>query len=912
LEDGFPTLVRSALARMYDLPYLQTHALASRAGGGKALQRCLREALDALRSGPGPGGRTQRLLALTYAEALSAGEVGRRLGLSKSVYYREHARGVAAVAGLLRERWEGPSDPADVIPPTQRPGALPGAMTSFVGREGEVAALRALLRAERLVTLTGPPGSGKTRLAVETARALVGETTEEVRFVPLAPVADPDLVPAAIARALGLPERGGAAQLGVLAAALADRRLLLLVDNCEHVLSAGPAVAALVLGCPGLRALVTSREPLRVTGEHVFPVPPLALPGAGDAAAIRGSEAVALFVLRARAAIGTFELSPENAVEVAGICRGLDGLPLAIELAAARVRHLPLAALRARIDRALPLLTTGPTDAPSRQRTLRAAITWSYDLLSDGERALFRRLAVFAGGCTLAAAGTVCGGPPWRGEIFDGLSSLTDKNLVVADDADGQRRFRLLEVLRQFGLEQLAMAGEVEATRRRHATWMVGFAGANEPAWGREQAARIWRIESERDNVRAALAWAVEADQAETGLLLASRLLQYWRLRGLLDESVAWFGRLWALPSTGAIPSDVRAPVVHAFGLLKAHGPPDRVAGVPDPNAMLGESLALWRAVGDKRREAWVLADMALTTNTPSERGAEPPRWDTQAQLAGLALALFREVGDEAGAAAALWQAGGAAYGMGDWADAASLRDEALAAARRSGDDWHAAQVLLSSGVAAEQRGDAAAARPLLVEALALFQRVGEEPATNLVRFRLGYVAVAEGKLAEARAWFGAGQHQLDAATERRGFQGLVGLGRVALAEGDPVAAARLFERRLRLRSTDGRVWDVRSLPDDFLGMIAVAVALDDWPRAAELAGACASTVKLVRNRATPGEERELAAVAVAARAALGEAAYRVADAAGGALDVEAAIRLALDWASSPRATTARPGAPFG
>jgi predicted ATPase len=388
----------------------------------------------------------------------------------------------------------------------------------------------------RLLTFTGPGGVGKTRLAVQLARTVQEHYADGVAFVDLSALRDAALVAATIAGALGVREQGGQPLRAALVAHLRERQVLLLLDNAEHLLDAVAAeVAALRAACPGLRLLVTSRVALRVQAEQVYPVPPLALPVAGDGLSVAALEqvpAVALFVQRARAVRPDFGLNEANAATVAALCTRLDGLPLAIELAAARVGVLPPAALLARLGQPLTVLTGGPRDLPARQRTLRDTIAWSYDLLAPWEQALFRQLAVFAGGGTLEAVEAVCAGEDATGAAHDvlaGLGALADASLLVTmAGADGGLCCGLLETIREYALEQLEARGEADAWRGRHAAYFLSLAEAAAPPLdGPDQAVWLDRLEREHDNLRAALAWAGTAGAADLGLRLASALAKF-------------------------------------------------------------------------------------------------------------------------------------------------------------------------------------------------------------------------------------------------------------------------------------------------------------------------------------------------------------------------------------------------
>ncbi|MDP9356600.1 MAG: helix-turn-helix domain-containing protein, partial [Chloroflexota bacterium] len=441
----------------------------------------------------------------------------------------------------------------DPLPDRGRPAVrLPTTLTSFVGRGREVEQVIALLRRAdvRLVTLTGPGGVGKTRLALRAAAELLDHVPDGAWFVDLTPLADPALVPAAIAVVLGVREAGGQPLVETLAVALRDKQLLLVLDNCEHLLDAAPVVAELLRACPGLTVLATSRAPLRLRGEREVAVPPLGLPATARPAPeeIARSEAVRLFVERARAHEADFALTEANAPAVAGIVRVLDGLPLAIELAASRIKLFPPTALLRRLERRLTLLTGGARDLPARQRTLRDAIAWSHDLLTEEERLLFRRLAVFAGGATCEAAEAVAD-PAGELGVVNGLAVLVDQSLLrKEDDPDGEPRYRMLETVREYALERLDASGEEAAVRDRHAAWCLALAeAAGAVLWTTYDPGVVARLEAEHPNLRAALTWFAQASDGEALLRIGATLGRFWYVAGHAREGRGWLERALAL-----------------------------------------------------------------------------------------------------------------------------------------------------------------------------------------------------------------------------------------------------------------------------------------------------------------------------------------------------------------------------
>ena len=783
----------------------------------------------------------------------------------------------------LLVRWVAPQPPA---PPLHRPGNLPAQLTSFIGRDAESAELVATLGAPaaRLVTLAGEGGSGKTRLALQAAEAVRPDFPDGVWLVELDALTDPALVPSAVASALGLVEDKSRPLLDALVDFLAGRRALLLLDNCEHLVAAVAATAGRLLRhCPRLLILATSRERLGVPGETLWPVPAMALPppDVTDPAQLAGYDAVRLFVERAAAALPGFTLSPDNAAAVAQVCRRLDGTPLALELAAARVRLLRVEQIAARLDDRFALLVGGDRAAMPRQQTLRGLIDWSHELLSPPEQRLLRRLSTFAGGFMLAAAEAVCD-PEGEGGILDALQKLGDKSLVIAARSAGhEARYSLHETIRHYGREKLLAAGETAAMQARHAAYYCGLLEDALPRADYDDRwfARLAWLEQEYGNWSAVLSRALDtgAVDAAWGVRVAARLAPFWLMHGRLVE-----GRLRmeaALDQPGDAPADTRAALTLWMATLMIR------EWDPHGSALAARAVAQFRDLDDPTGVAWGLIALSLSDLNAREAAA--------AQLAE-ALALAEAAGDDYRQMGTHYALARLALRAGSFDDATDHGERALALARAAGNRLREPYLLRILGVIASWNGDSPRATALLEEALALSREL------NVQGWVQAHILNSLGEDARRRGDYDRALEHYRAALEmatRVGDRflmmgerlniGLV-LARVDDAREGEFLLRQDLDERVRGDLIDGNtVWNL-------WGLAVFAARHGDPERAARLYG---GAVRLSESTGFPVAPADRAAFEVdiaAMREALGEVAFAAAWAGGAALTQAALFALAL------------------
>lgn len=725
----------------------------------------------------------------------------------------------------LRSGERTPAAAAATSEGTLAAGNLPAQTNTFIGRETEIEAIREqLTRPEtRLLTLTGPGGTGKTRLAIRVASSLQGQFEHGVRFVDLESLSEASRVASAIAVALGVRERGEIPVQEALGALLRQRQLLIVLDNFEHVIEAAPLVGQLLAVAPGVKFLVTSRESLQIYGESEFSVAPLPLPAiqtSASAASVAKSDSVRLFVERARAARPDWELTNENAAAIAEICRRVDGLPLALELAAARVRIFPPEELLARLESRLGTLTAGPRDVPDRQRTLRGTIAWSYDHLEEPDRTLFARLSVFAGGATLFAAEAVCA-EAGQADFPDALLSLVNKSLIRQEPgSEGGVRYRMLETLREFAIERLQESGAEGEIRERHAGYFADWM-EEAASWmdGPHQLVWLDRMQADHDNLRAALKWALESGAVELGLRLAGAAAPLWVVRGHLQE------------------------------------------GYDTSRALLE------RAVG-----APASLPLARTTIGAARLAYRQNNLEAAERLYATALELFRKLGDVRGAASSLIGIGMSETERGEYRVAPKRFAQALGEHRSVGDHSGEGNALINLGWTAMRAGDYGPAKEYLHDGLAAYQRAGDAVGVAFTYSGLGELYLRTGDLDQASRFLQDSLQARRALGDKWGMGATLGsMGWAALEGGDAASAAARLKESLRLRNElgekGGMAWCLEKMAE-------VAAATDASDRAVTLYGGAAELRSSIGSSIDPADQAAHQQRLASLREQLGEAEF--------------------------------------
>jgi len=772
------------------------------------------------------------------------------------------------------------------MPGYASPCNVPTPPTVLIGREQEVMEICALLRQPEvhLVTLTGPGGVGKTHLSLQIALEMLNDFASGACFVPLAPINDPDLVVSTIAQEFGLKETGDESLLDLLKTYLRDKHLLLLLDNFEQVVVAAPVLSEILAVCSRLKILVTSRAVLHIRGEHEFPVPTLALPDLkhpSKSEAFAQYAAVALFLERARAVKPDFQMTATNAPIIAQICVRLDGLPLAIELAAARIKLLPPRTLLGRLERRLSVLTSGAQDVPARQQTLRNTIEWSYNLLDAQEQRLFLRLSVFVGGCTLQAIEAICvalGDTDGEGQVLDKVGSLIDKSLLQqTGQGEDELRLGMLETIREYGLERLTVSGEAEATRQAHALYFLALAEeANAELSGPRQAVWLERLEVEHDNLRAVVRWSLEpaedvAQRRELLLRLGGALVEFWHVHGHYSEGRNVLES--ALAGSEGVAAPVRVKALGAAAMLVT-----MQGDVEQATILVEESLTLSRALGD-------IPGVALALYLLGHAAWLQGDLDRAGALLEESSELCKAMDDQDSLAYTLYNLANLARYQGEYTKARVLLEESLALFReRANKRGRALALLLDAELRFVTHRDPAPIHPLLEESQALFKEIGDKDGLALHCFVSGQVALSQGDASTARSLL---EQSLalyrDLGDRQRMAQVLVGLAKVEAYQGDLATAHILYKESLNVARVGYRL-DIAS---GLEGLANVVAAQEEFAWATRLWGAAEALRDTMGAPLPPLERPDHEHAMATARTTLGAEAFTAAWAEGRTMTLE-------------------------
>lgn len=699
------------------------------------------------------------------------------------------------------------------------PNNLPAFLSNFVGREREMSQIKQLLASQRLLTLTGPGGCGKTRLAVEVAVRTVDDYPDGTWLIELAPLSNPGLVPEAIASVLAVHEKPGGSITRMLIDHLRSREALLLIDNCEHLVAACASLAeSLLQACPGMRIMVTSRESLGVPGEYVWNVPPLSLPepqpwrnpdSAREAVKVYlESESVRLFVERASSVSPGFTITEKNAAPIVEICRRLDGMPLAIELAVARVRTLSVQQIAQRLDDRFHFLTSGSRNAPHRQRTLAATLDWSYALLSEQEQKVLQRLSIFAGGSTLDAVESVCvGNGIESAQVLDTLSHLVEKSLVMADKPEpGEPRYRMLETIRQYALEKLTESGELDPSKNRHLNYFVEWVETAEPYLnGAEQLRWVELYEAERSNLRAALDWSLTGEErVEAGLRLAAACGRFWRLHNYFSEGRVRFSSLLSHPAAQKRTLARASALGHMANLMYLQ------SDYPAMKPVLEEALSICRELGDPLQ-----GKLAFTLELMGEMATEEGDYKLAPVYFQEALGIFRKLNDQKGIGDILMQLGWASMRTGDLQKAQNLLEESLVVSETSGNKTNMAFAFSGLGEAAARQGKYNHAKTLLEQGLSISREIRDEWITATLLGSLGWVALCQHEFNSMRKIMRESlEIRLDTGDKGGIAWCLEKLAKAKYEQDQLEQAAKLFGYAEALRAPIGSVIDPTDQPD--------------------------------------------------------------------------------------------------